>query len=437
MLIREICCHGATLAGLTLPATFPTLKPYENAQMKASRAAQYGLIVLTVLNILNYMDRYIVASLVESLKKSELALNDTQAGLLMTSFLIVYMVASPIFGELGDRKNRTRVLTIGVVIWSLATLSAHWATSFVGLFLLRALVGVGEAAYGTIAPTWLTDAFSTSRRNRAFAIFYCAIPVGAALGYVVGGYMDVHYGWRSAFLAAGIPGLIIAIFVSRIYEPPRPPSPVTATADWRGYLHLFQNRRYAMIVGGYAAYTFAIGALAFWLPAFLEREHGLNRSEVTVQFGMVIVITGLLGTLVGGIIADKLEKRGVHQSGLWVSGLSTLSAFPFFLYVLFSHGSYFWTAMIIGNVLAFLSTGPINLEIVRAAPPNWRARAIALSILAIHILGDVPSPPLVGYISDHSGSLRTGMMLIPVFILLAGTLWCLEGYFGRNENVPD
>src|SRR5207302_1414035 len=140
------------------------------------------------------------------LKKSTLALTDTQAGLLMTSFLIVYMLASPVFGELGDRKNRARVLTVGVVIWSLATLGGHWATSFLGLFLLRACVGVGEAAYGTIAPTWITDAFNPEKRNRAFAIFYCAIPVGAALGYAVGGFMDVNYGWRSAFLAAGIPG---------------------------------------------------------------------------------------------------------------------------------------------------------------------------------------------------------------------------------------
>ncbi|HEX7578656.1 MAG TPA: MFS transporter, partial [Thermoanaerobaculia bacterium] len=241
-------------------------------------AARWGLAVLTAINLFNYLDRWVVASLVESLKKSDLALNDFQLGLLATGFIVVYTLTAPLFGILGDRGSRPRLLALGVGLWSVATALAGRAQGFVSLFLARSAVGIGEAAYGTISPGLLADYFPKSRRGRVFAVFFVAIPVGSALGYVVGGLVDHRWGWRAAFYVAGLPGLLLALTALTLPDPPRgsqdeegivPEGPPPSTR--KVYRDLFRNTPYLLTVLGYAAYTFAIGGLAFWAPAFLER----------------------------------------------------------------------------------------------------------------------------------------------------------------------
>src|SRR6266480_7775987 len=185
------------------------------------RTARAGLLVLTLINLFNYLDRWIVAALAESMKHSELRLSDTQLGALMTGFLVVYMLAAPVFGSLGDRRSRTRLLGLGVGIWSVATALGGLARSYAGLFAARAAVGIGEAAYGTISPALLADYFPRERRGRAFAVFFAAIPIGSALGYIVGGLVDRYFGWRQAFFVAGVPGVVLAALVLRLYDPPR------------------------------------------------------------------------------------------------------------------------------------------------------------------------------------------------------------------------
>src|SRR5437588_1857473 len=185
-----------------------------------SKQARVGLIVLTFINLFNYLDRWIVAALAESMKHSELHLSDTQLGALMTGFLIVYMLAAPLFGRLGDTRSRNRLLAVGVAIWSVATALAGLAGSYVGLFAARATLGIGEAAYGTISPALLADYFPRRQRGRVFAVFFAAIPVGSALGYIVGGLVDHYFGWRQAFFVAGVPGLVLAALAWRLYDPP-------------------------------------------------------------------------------------------------------------------------------------------------------------------------------------------------------------------------
>src|SRR5215472_7269126 len=185
------------------------------------KAARMGLAVLTLIILFNYLDRYVVSSLVESLKKSELALADTQAGALATAFLVVYMLTSPIFGRLGDRSKRPRLLAIGGGIWSLATALGGFARNFIGLFAARATVGIGEAAYGTVAPALLADYFPKERRGRVFAVFFAAIPIGSAAGYILGGTAEQRFGWRAAFWISGGPGLLLALACLLLSDPPR------------------------------------------------------------------------------------------------------------------------------------------------------------------------------------------------------------------------
>jgi MFS family permease len=405
------------------------------------RAARTGLAVLTLINLFNYLDRYVVSSLVESLKKSELALTDAQAGSLATAFLVVYMLTSPVFGRLGDRGgSRPRLLAIGVGIWSLATALGGFARNFLGLFAARATVGIGEAAYGTVAPALLADYFPRERRGRVFAVFFAAIPIGSAAGYILGGLIDEHYGWRSAFFIAGAPGLLLGLACLALADPPRGAQDENASAahpsargTWASYRHLLRNRPYALTVLGYAAYTFALGGLAFWAPTFLERVRGLPKDTATVQFGLIVVVTGFIGTFSGGWLGDFFLKRN-SQAYLWVSGWATLAAAPIAL-VAFSAGNRFvyMSAIVVAELLLFASTGPINSAIVNLVAPTERATAVALSILAIHLLGDVPSPPLIGAISDAS-SLQKAFMLLPVAIAAAGVIWLLAARSGALRD---
>jgi MFS transporter, Spinster family, sphingosine-1-phosphate transporter len=387
--------------------------------------ARRALLVLTLVNLLNYLDRYVVSALVESLRSSGLVASDAALGALMTGFVLVYMLASPLFGALADAgRARPPLLAVGVALWSVATAMSAFAGSYAHLLLARGAVGVGEAAYGTVAPAMIADAEPEARRGRAFAVFYAAIPIGSALGYVVGGLVDRAAGWRAAFLVAGAPGLLLAWACLRLPDPPRTGSvsPATARAALRAYPRLLRNRRYALTVLGYAAYTFALGGMGFWLPAFLERVRGMPRAEATIVSGGILVLTGFAGTFAGGYLADVLRPR-LRAADLWVSGAATLVAAPLVVAAFLAHDRAAWlAALIFAELLLFVSTGPVNTVVVGSVAPGERGAAVALSIFAIHAFGDVPSPWLIGRLSDAT-SLATGVLLVPVAVLAAGGIW--------------
>ncbi len=404
-----------------------------------SGAAGRALMVLALINLFNYLDRFVVSALAESLKRSELALSDTQLGLLMTGFVVVYMLASPVFGALGDRRGRPALVAMGVFVWSLATVLAGFAGSFVALFLARAAVGIGEAAYGTIAPSLLADLYPKTQRGRVMAVFFSAIPIGSALGYVIGGLVNQALGWRAAFFIAGAPGLLLALLCLRLPDPPRGAqdeglgeAPSGALA---AYGHLVRNRSYVLTVLGYAAYTFAVGGMAFWMPAFLERIRGQPPAQATIQFGAIVVVTGFVGTFAGGWLGDALLRRSA-QAYLWLSGVTALLAAPL-AWIVFTdpRPAVYLPAMVVAELLVFASTGPINSVILNVVGPGERATAVALSILTIHLFGDVPSPPLIGRISDLS-SLDRALLVVPVAILVAGAIWTLEAWLGGRPTRP-
>lgn len=394
-----------------------------------------ALAVLTGINLFNYLDRWVVAAVAESIKRSELRPSDTELGLLATGMLVVYTLAAPLFGRLGDTRGRPRLLALGVALWSAATALAGLARSFGGLFMARAAVGVGEAAYGSIAPSLLADFFPRDRRGRVFAVFFAAIPIGSALGYVVGGLMDHLFGWRRAFFVAGVPGLLLAALALALEDPPRGYSdqaPPPAPTDTRGvFAALARNPRYVLTVLGYAAYTFALGGIAYWMPAFLERIRGVPRVQATAQFGAIVVATGLAGTAFGGWLGDRLLRR-TPTAYLWVSGVATLLAAPLMLGSLtITAPLLYWASVILAELALFVSTGPVNSEIVNAVSPQIRATAMAVSIFTIHAIGDVPSPLLVGAIADAS-SLASGVLILPVAALVGGMIWTYAAVKGEK-----
>jgi len=396
------------------------------------RRANYALAILTFINLFNYIDRWVLSAVLEPIRQ-ELHLRDTQLGLIASGFIVVYAFVSPVFGSLGDRRKRPPLIALGVAIWSVATALAGFARGFWSLFLARSTVGVGEAAYGTIAPALLADQFPLERRGRVMSVFFAAIPIGSAAGYMLGGFADRHFGWRAAFWIAGVPGILLSILVLMVRDPPRGQQDAAVAAvprDRNVYLHLFRNRPYILTVLGYAAYTFALGGLGFWMPAFLERERGMARSEATETFGAIVVVTGFLGTFLGGWLGDLFLRR-TKQSYLWVSGIATILAAPLTWVAVSAHQkSVYLTAIVFAEVLIFMCTGPVNSAIVNAVSPLERATAVGLSVFLMHFLGDIPSPPLIGALSDASSSLERGFLIVPVAVLVSGVIWSYAAWRG-------
>lgn len=410
------------------------------------RTGSPGMLALAILagiNLLNYLDRYVVSAVLPDLKQAPLRLTDSELGSLMSGFIIVYMLAAPLFGRLGDRGSRPRPIAVGVFLWSLATGLSGLARNYLQLLGARALVGIGEAAYGTIAPSLLADFFEKRTRGRAFAIFNMAIPVGAALGFIVGGIVRQRFGWHMAFYVAGAPGVLLAIWILRIPDPPRgakdeqdteaaaagPGAPLPGS--WSVYPALLRQRPYVLTVLGYAAYTFALGGLAYWMPTFLERVRGISAGEASTGFGAIVVATGLIGTFVGGWLGDYWLKFS-RQAYLWMSGWITLLAVPA-AYVALCAGapSVFYPALITAELLLFMSTGPINTAIVNLVSPAERASAVALSIFTIHLLGDALSPWMIGALSDSS-SLGTAVLIVPVAVAICAVLWLAAARAGGS-----
>ena len=407
-----------------------------NTNTIASRTAVRALVVLTGINLLNYLDRYVVSPIVPDLKAA-MSLTDAQLGLLVPAFMLVYMFAAPVFGAWGDRGSRTRPIAIGVFIWSLATMASGLARNYPQLLAGRALVGIGEAAYVAIAPALLADCFRAESRGRVYSVLNMAIPVGAALGYILGGLVSQHFGWRAAFFVAGTPGLLLAVAVLWLPDPQRgvqdaPASqarkPVAVTPTGRApgplavYLNLLGRWPFMLLVLGYAAYTFALGGLAYWMPTFLERVHGISKVQASTGFGVIVLVTGFVGTFAGGWLGDCCLKYS-RQAYLWFSGATTLLAVPFVVLALTAGApAVYYPGIVCAQLLLFMSTGPINAAIVNMVSPFERASAMALSMFAIHLLGDVPSPPLIGRISDAS-SLGHAVLIVPVAVAIGGLVW--------------
>lgn len=391
----------------------------------------WTLFILTGLNLVNYIDRYVLSAVLPSIQ-STMSLSDGQAGRLFTAFMLGYFVTSPFFGYLGDRASRKWLIALGIFVWSLGTVLTGFAATLGALFVYRALVGLGEASYATISPGWISDSFGPSKRNNALTIFYVAIPVGAALGNILGGQISNLWGWRNAFIIAGAPGLLLALLLLPFQEPQRGESEGKSAPPesghkpkWTEVFQLFTIRDYQLTVLGYVAYTFALGAFAFWGPTFLHRIHNVPEKTAATFFGAVLVVAGLLGTLLGGFAATAWQKRNPAGYACTLS-VSVIAAIPLsFLAFMTTNTVLSMSSLALAMFLLFLPTGPINTLIIETVPIHLRSSAMALSIFMIHLFGDLWSPEIVGRLSDHWQSLGKAVLILPVALIVNAALWLL------------
>jgi len=386
---------------------------------------RYALALLLSVNLLNYIDRQVLYA-VFPLVKSDLSLSDAALGLLGSAFMLCYMFSAPLLGWIGDRTSRVRLASGGLVVWSVATALAGLAPGYRTLLAARTTVGIGEASFGTVSPGLLSDFFPRERRGRVLAWFYLAIPMGSALGYLLGGVLGQRFGWHAAFLAVGAPGLALAVPLRFLREPSRGGGPGEAPqvpkGETGGYAQLFRNRSFVMNTLAMAAMTFAMGGLAQWFPSFLNRVHSLDVARGNTLFGAVTVLAGIAGTLTGGWLGDRLQKKSA-RGYLLVSGWGFLIGAPIAAWAILAPTlSGCMTAVFLAEFFLFLNTGPLNTVIVNVTLPAMRAMAFAVNIFFIHALGDAISPSLLGWCSDLWG-LRHALLITPGAMALAA-LFC-------------
>ncbi len=397
--------------------------------------SRYALALLLAVNLLNYIDRQILYA-VFPLIKADFQLSDTALGFLGSAFMVCYMCSAPLLGWLGDRGNRVRLASCGVAVWSFATALSGFAPGYRSLLAARTVVGIGEASFGTVSPGLVADFFSKERRGRVLSYFYLAIPVGSAVGYLLGGQLGYHFGWKSAFLLVGAPGLLLAAAVWFLRDPRdsgtlQTERPVTGSLA-SGYRALFRNRSFVVNTLAMAAMTFAMGGLAQWMPSFLFRVHHLDVARGNTLFGAITVLAGITGTLAGGWLGDRLQKK-TAKGYLLVSGWGFLAGTPIAVYAIAADSlAGCLTAMFFAEFFLFFNTGPLNTVIVNVSPASCRAMAFAVNIFFIHALGDAVSPTILGWFSDLWG-LRSALLATPATIAAAAGFCFLCTRFIRQD----
>jgi MFS family permease len=491
--------------------------------------AGWALALLLGINLFNYIDRQILSATLPKIKRdAEIFGPDAgwvyfKLGLLTTAFMVSYMCLSPLFGRLGDVLSRWLVIGAAVIGWSLATGGTGLAVGYAMLFITRCLVGIGEAAYGPIAPAMLSDFYPVDHRGRIFSWFYMAIPVGSALGFVIGSQVaETSLGWRGAFLVAVVPGLVLgAICFFMNDRRPAETRKLSASGDAAAvpatsYLQVLRElvgiRSFVLCCAGMTASTFVLGGVATVMQLYLfEREarfvmdaatintlrtdpayqrsdksllvpapvldklqtkasdrvmtadqfqevlegkpgapglltsqeyqqyqsdlfdactapNSLTNGKIGLYLGAIVVVSGLIATLLGGLAGDYLGNRGLKGAYFHVAGWGMIAAFPFFLGMLYAPLPWVWLLLFGAVFFLFFNTGPANTVLANVTRSSIRATAFAINIFIIHALGDAISPPVIGAIADSS-SMQFAFLLVSLLIPVSGILWIWGAWY--------
>ncbi|QJW99737.1 spinster family MFS transporter [Frigoriglobus tundricola] len=494
---------------------------------RAVPGAGWALALLIGINLFNYIDRQILSATLPKIKRDADIFQagddwiNTKLGALTTAFMVAYMCLSPLFGRFGDRMSRWVLVGIAVILWSLATGGTGLAVGYVTLFLTRCLVGVGEAAYGPVAPAMLSDMYPTDHRGRVMSWFYMAIPVGSALGFVIGSQVaETDMGWRGAFHLAVIPGIVLGALCFFMKESPKHVDTLTpvpegtggasphAPSYWAVLRELRLNTSFVLCCAGMTASTFVLGGVATVMQLYvferearfkfdehvidqLRTESRFKRSDGTLlvpeevlgklpeatspdilslpeletrlkgnrsknktgplteaefatyggdileasaakgyitngtiglYIGAIVVVSGLVATLAGGLLGDFLRNRGVKGAYFLISGWGMVIAFPFFLAMMYVPFPYAWGCLFVSVFFLFFNTGPANTILANVTRSPIRATAFAINIFIIHALGDAISPLIIGFVADLS-SLHTAFVAVSALIPISGSLW--------------
>jgi MFS transporter, Spinster family, sphingosine-1-phosphate transporter len=311
---------------------------------------------------------------------------------------------------LADRYSRKLIICLGALFWSGLTLLTAVTHNYTELLIRHTLVGVGEATFVTIAPTFVADLFAEEKRGRILGVFYLAIPVGSAAGYLLGGNLAPQHGWRFPFYVAAAPGFLLALSVLFLKEPERGQFDSLKETPERGTIWgLARNPAFLTSTLGMAAMTYSLGGIQVWMPKFLYSERHYTLEAANFAFGIIIVVDGILAALAGGWLGDYLLKHW-KSSYYLVSAASMLLGIPVMIVALFAKGRLMMPAIAVAAFFLLFNTAPLNAAVINSVGAHIRATALAVNIFIIHLLGDVPSPTMMGWVADRR-SLQTAFVL--------------------------
>ncbi len=402
----------------------------------ASPRAWASLALLFVVYALNYLDRTLIYILFQPIK-AELALTDLQLALLgSTSFVLFYTLLGVPFGRLADRVSRRKMIAAGLAIWSAASGLTGLMTSFEGLFLCRVLVGVGEATLAPAALSLLADLFPARLRATAGALYSAGIPLGAGLALWLGGGLGASVGWRQAFLLLGFPGVALSAAVWLLPEPTRAAA-LSTHRSTTSFGAVLRRPAWALQVAGYAAFAVATNATSMWLPGLLGARFGLGLADVGAWMGACAVGGGLLGTALGGVIADGWQRRTL-AGRVWFGAVASTLAGGAWAVVLTTG----WFPAAIGAVFALMALGlawlgPAAADVQDLAGAEHRGLAIGAYLFVVNAVGHGLGPPAIGWLNDRTGAgsdpalLATSLWLAPACCIAATLALVAAGRYRR------
>lgn len=392
---------------------------------KTPAYAWYALALLMLVYVLNFLDRTIIYILFPLIKK-EMDFSDTQLALLgTTSFVIFYTVLGIPFGRMADKGSRTKIIAIGVVIWSLFSGLTAFAGDFWTIFFCRVMVGVGEATLGPAAISLLSDYFPPVKRATVTSIYSMGIAIGAGLAALLGGSLS-QFGWRTAFMIVGFPGIVLGFLVYILKEPERTVATPTdvnySSTDWK---RLLTNRSFILLCIGYALLGLATNNLSIWGATFYSRLHKFDLPTIGFYGGVLTLVAGIPATLFGGVIADKFRKRSRGGRMLYGSLLSLISV-PFWLLLILTDNAYL---ILLANFVLLAAAlgwlGAAAADVTEIAGINLRGLGIAIYFFSVNIAAYLIGSNLIGYLNDRFGAtadpamMRYALLVCPIACLLS------------------
>lgn len=413
-----------------------------DAPDEVPRYSWYALGVLTLIYVLNFLDRSLIYILFTPIKK-ELALTDLQLALLgSTSFVIFYTLLGIPFGRLADRVNRKRMIAAGLAVWSLFSGLTGFAHGFWEIFSCRVMVGVGEATLGPAALSLLSDYFPVRLRATVSAIYSSGIAAGGGIAFFLGGWIGGTYGWRWAFYLLGFPGLLLCLFVLGLRDVQRgrteaatnaltndandkPTRDEPATRDWRIIFKSVPLRFHCL---GYALFALAANSLTMWGPAFFTRVHGMDIKTIGFISGTLAIAGGVPGTIFGGYVADRFRKRGRGGRMLFTAG-GALAAIPLWLILLFSDSPVLLVfAVLLMYAASLMWLGPAAADVHDIVGPRRRGLGIGVYFFTVNVIGYGIGPPIIGKVNDllgvavHPQQMRYALLIAPLACLISALL---------------
>jgi len=394
-----------------------------------------ALFLIFSISLFNYIDRQVLYAVFPLIKK-DLFLTDTQLGFLASSFMIVYMCFAPLVAYFGDRYKRPVIIGLSAIFWSIATLFTGMIRTYPQMIAARSAVGVGEAGYGTVSPSYLAEWFPIGSRARVLSLYALAIPVGSAIGYLLGGALGQYFGWRAAFYIVAVPGIILGLLAMFFRETDEKKARPAERIKLSRYKSLFKNRAYLLISISQAIGTFSVGGLAAWMPSYFVRNFDLSVAQAGFYFGVVTVLAGIAGNLSGGWLADWLRKR-TKRAYFIVGYLSFFLSMPFGVFAVLAGSLHMALIMIfLAEFFIFIHSGPYHAAIVEIVPVDMRSMAFAVNIFILHAFGDAVSPTIIGMVSDARG-LAFAIFAAALFLFFGGVTSIFAGYYYKKDFHPE